>query len=119
MAALPWRETSETTRLLDQVQRDLGLSDGEMATVLAVPVATIRHPGMQEAPDDSASEQHLRVLTELHGRLRESFAPEAAAAWLRAESRYLAGQRPVDALLSQRFDRVDAALGALEWGIFV
>jgi hypothetical protein len=49
----------------------------------------------------------------------ETFGFPAGPRWLRSESRYLGGQRPLDALLAGEFDRVEAALEALDSGVFV
>jgi Antitoxin Xre/MbcA/ParS C-terminal toxin-binding domain len=50
-----------------------------------------------------------------HGR----GATPGGTRWLRSESRYVGGQRPIDALRVGEFDRVEAALEALDSGIFV
>ena len=52
--------------------------------------------------------------------LREAFdSPEAIRDWLNAENRYLGGLTPTEAVQVGRFDRVEAALEALDSGIFV
>ena len=45
--------------------------------------------------------------------------PEAARAWLHGSSRYLGGLTPAEAIRVGRFDRVEAALEALDSGVFV
>jgi hypothetical protein len=46
-------------------------------------------------------------------------APDRVQAWLRADSRYLGGLSPLDALRAGRIDRVEAAVEALASGIFL
>jgi len=62
----------------------------------------------------------LDALEALVDRLDESFkTPQGVISWLQAESGYFGGLRPIDALLRGRIDAVDAALEALDSGIFV
>jgi hypothetical protein len=62
----------------------------------------------------------LDDLAALVKRLDESFdSSDGAQGWLRSESGYFGGLTPMDALLRGRIDRVDAALEALDSGIFL
>lgn len=59
-------------------------------------------------------------LIQLDRRLRETFTVmDAARDWLRDPSRYLAGLTPLEVLRAGRIDRVEAALVALEAGIYL
>lgn len=119
MAALPRVESAPVRPLVEQLQHDLTLSDSELAAVLAVPAAVLRTSRVEDALSVEPNRRRLKLLADLHERLQDTFAPEGVAPWLRGNNRYLGGQTPIDALLLGRFDRVDAALGALDWGIFV
>ncbi|MHB1005347.1 MAG: MbcA/ParS/Xre antitoxin family protein [Chloroflexota bacterium] len=56
----------------------------------------------------------------LRHRLLGTFTTaEAARAWLNAANRYLGGLTPADALRVGRLDRVEAALEALDSGVFI
>ena len=44
---------------------------------------------------------------------------EGARDWLRCPSRYLSGMTPLEALRAGRVDRAEAALGALDAGIYL
>ena len=62
------------------------------------------------------AEQRRRLA--LAERLREAFG-ENAYEWLHADSRYLGGSKPIEALRAGRVDRVEAALEALDSGFFL
>jgi hypothetical protein len=56
----------------------------------------------------------------LDARLRETFdSAEAIRGWLNAENRYLGGLTPAEAVRAGRVDRVEAALEALDSGVFI
>lgn len=112
--------TSLLGERLDQLMSKLGLDHRELGSVLGASDRTVlRWLTNETYPQHEAR----RRLDELHGlvaRLDEAFAsPADVAAWLRAESRYFGGLRPLDALLRGRIDAVDAALEALDAGVFV
>jgi hypothetical protein len=50
--------------------------------------------------------------------LEEIFG-ENASEWLEADTRYLGGMKPIEALRAGRMDRVEAALEALDSGFVV
>jgi hypothetical protein len=61
-----------------------------------------------------------KALNALHHRLCDTFGgSEARRAWLRASNRHLGGLAPADAMRAGRVDRVDAALEALDSGVYV
>jgi hypothetical protein len=62
----------------------------------------------------------LAGLLALDVRLRETFdSAEESREWLNAENRYLGGLTPAEAVRAGRVDRVEAALEAIDSGIFV
>ncbi|MEA2529698.1 MAG: hypothetical protein QOG89_1342 [Thermomicrobiales bacterium] len=117
MVALP--HTSTTIRTIDQVQADLGLSDSEAAAALGVSLGTLRRWRSEAVSPGADPLRRLRQLTDVAAHLGETFATPGGPRWLRSESRFLGGQRPLDALLGGEVDRVEAALEALDSGIFV
>lgn len=107
-------------RLIEQVDAQLGLSRLDLARALAAHPRTIdRWCTGETYPQRAARQQLVRLLNLVH-RVREAFAtPEGARTWLHAENRYLGGLAPIDAVRVGRFDRVEAALDALDSGIFL
>jgi hypothetical protein len=61
----------------------------------------------------------LRELSAVATHLNETFSSPGGPRWLRSASSYLGGQRPLDAILDGEFERVEAALEALDSGIFI
>lgn len=118
--AVPIRPLVKPARqVVEELRRDLALSDQELSAILAVPTTVLCSERIEERLEQQLAQPRLDQLVELRERLHETFAPEGAASWLRGDSRYLGGEKPIEALMIGRFDRVNAALGALDWGIFV
>ena len=105
---------------LDHSTSALGISYEELAQVIGVDRKTVSRWIANETFPQPGKRARLEQLTALIGRLDDTFKTRAAAQeWLHARSGYFGGLRPVDALLSGRIDAVDAALEALDSGIFV
>lgn len=106
--------------VLERLMSRLGLSRGELARALGTSERTIVRWLANETYPQHVSRHKLDALDGLARRLEESFkTPEGAAAWLRARSGYFGGLCPLDALLQGRIDAVEAALEALDAGVFV
>lgn len=105
---------------LKHLTTSLGISYDELAHVLGTDAKTV-HRWLADATFPQASNRaRLDQLEALVNRLDDTFAaPAGATVWLHAESGYFGGLRPVDALLRGRIDAVEAALEALDSGIFV
>jgi hypothetical protein len=98
----------------------LGISTAELARVLQTSDRTVLRWLTDETYPQHDARKKLGALDALAQRLRTSFeSPEASLEWLRSRSGYFGGLRPLDALLSGRIDAVDAALEALDAGVFV
>ncbi len=98
-----------------------GVSDEILAAALGVSARTPDRWREGTYPQTDTRER-LAALDELYRRLTTSFGDddvEALRIWLHADNRYLGGLQPVDALKAGRFDRVEAALVALDEGFFV
>lgn len=105
---------------IDQLTSQLGITDAQFAMALHVQPRTVERWRAEEAFPQHESRQRFEALMALADRLRESFkTPQAGQRWLHSESGYFGGLRPVDGLLRGRIDLVDAALEALDSGIFV
>jgi transcriptional regulator with XRE-family HTH domain len=112
-------QSNATIRTLDQAQSDLGLSDPEVAEALGVSLETALRWRSARVTPGAEPLRRLRQLSAVATHLNETFVPPGGPRWLRSESNYLGGRRPLDALLAGEFERVEAALEALDSGIFV
>ena len=105
---------------IEQLQREFGLSPQELAGALDASPRTIERWRKSTTYPQHETRQRLAALIALNRRLRETFeAIEPIHRWLHLPNRYLGGLTPADAIRVGRFDRVDAALEALESGVFV
>jgi hypothetical protein len=105
---------------LARLSTTLHISYDDLALVLGTDKKTVYRWLADETFPQAANRARLDELEALVDRLEESFAPpDGAATWMHAESGYFGGLRPVDALLRGRIDAVNAALEALDSGIFV
>jgi hypothetical protein len=62
---------------------------------------------------------HLDLLDALVSRLQQTFETTGIALWAHAKSGYLGGDTPLEALQRGDIRRVNAALDALEAGVFL
>jgi transcriptional regulator with XRE-family HTH domain len=113
-----------TTQLLsvrlELLMSSLGLSAIDLARALETSDRTVARWLADETYPQHDSRDRLDKLIRLDQRLAETFTTqEAAVAWLQSESGYFGGLAPNDALLRGRIDAVEAALDALDAGIFV
>ena len=107
-------------RIIDQVCADFGLSDADLARALEAHPRTVDRWRTGATYPQRETRQRLKELLELDRHLRETFEPAGAIKeWLHSPSRYLGGLTPADAIRVGRFDRVEAALEALDSGVFL
>ena len=105
---------------IDHLTSSLGIDDAQFATVLGVQPRTVDRWRSEDAFPQHESLQRLEALVALVDRLHDSFkTPDGTIRWLHAESGYFGGLTPLDALLRGRIDLVDAALEAIDSGVFV
>jgi hypothetical protein len=105
---------------IDDLTSSLGIDDAQFAAIFGVQPRTVERWRAEQAFPQHESRQRLGALVALVGRLLESFkTPDGAVRWLHAESGYFGGLTPLDALLRGRIDLVDAALEAIDSGVFV
>ena len=106
--------------LIDQLTNELGITRGELALALDASERSIARWQAGETFPQHESRARLEALLGLSERLRGAFTDEAAVVvWLHTPSGYFGGLAPVDAVFRGRFDAVEAALDALDAGIFV
>ena len=106
-------------KLIDKLERDLLLSDQDVAQALGVDLRTLDRWRSGTYPQRETREK-LGTLAALAERLCATFTtPQARNAWLREDNLYLGGLAPIDALRTGRFDRIDATLEALASGVFL
>jgi len=107
-------------QVVEQLENELQLTDNELAKALDTNPRTIdRWKAGVSYPQHEAREK-LTDLEKLARRLSSTFTTrEAIRSWLHEDSRYLGGMAPIDALRAGRFDRVHAALEALDSGVFL
>jgi transcriptional regulator with XRE-family HTH domain len=104
---------------LEHLTTALGISHDELAQVVGTDRKTVSRWLKNEAFPQPGNRSRLDELDALTGRLANTFkSPASSREWLRTESGYFGGLRPIDALLRGRIDAVNAALEALDSGTF-
>ena len=98
-----------------RLESSLALGEPEIALALGISRRSLRRWSSGESHPQRESRAHLARLLALADHLEETFG-ENAGEWLAADSRYLGGMKPIEALQAGRVDRVEAALEALDSG---
>ena len=119
MAVARQQVTAPLAAVIEGLRRDLGLTDGELATLLGVSPQTLDGWRSGAASPERSGLDRLRQIEDLNSRLQDTFEDDSVPRWLRGGSRYLGGRPPIALLLEGRFDRVHAALDALDAGVFI
>ena len=100
--------------------RALGFSDAALERMLTIDARTFEHSCDGSCDPHHEGRAELEALEAVRAHLLDTFTTvEAARTWLHADSRYLDGLKPADVLRAGRLDRVEAALNALDLGVFV
>jgi hypothetical protein len=106
--------------LIEELERDLGQPPEALARALAVDRRTVERWRANQSVPQGKTRERLRELIALRDRLLAVFgAPEAAQEWLRAQSLYLGGFTPEEALKAGRLDRVRADVDGLAAGVYL
>lgn len=112
--------TSTLGKRIGHLMTVLGVTHVEFGQVMGASARTIERWLADETYPQHDSRQKLDALSDLVDRLDEMFpTADSAAQWLHSPAGYFGGLCPLDALLRGRIDLVDAALEALDSGIFV
>ncbi|MDQ6832297.1 MAG: MbcA/ParS/Xre antitoxin family protein [Chloroflexota bacterium] len=105
---------------IEQIECTLNLSDRELAHQLSATPRTLNRWRMNETYPQHVARERLATLVALADHLHETFqTSDAISLWLDSANRYLGNFTPADALRAGRFDRVEAALGAFDAGVFL
>lgn len=103
-----------------ELWRALGLTLSDLTMALGVEPRSLERWRSGEAVPQREARKNLAALENLRCHILETFeSPHDASKWLDAANRYLGGLTPADALRVRRPDRVEAALEALDSGVFV
>lgn len=103
-------------KAIAELESRLSIGESEIALALGISTRSLRRWSLGESHPQRESRTHLARLLALSERLEEVFG-EDADEWLEADSRYLGGLKPVEALRVGRMDRVEDALEALDSGV--
>jgi len=105
---------------VERLEEDLSFTRGELAAALGATPRTLERWRAGATHPQRDARRRLAALLNLDEHLRDTFVDrEAAREWLRAPSAYLGGLTPAEALRAGRADRIEAALEALDSGVFV
>lgn len=97
------------------VERHLGLGPAEIATIVGVAESVLGSVTTLPQP----AERRLRALVALAERVDDTFEPAGAEGWLTAPNRALRGAVPLAELRAGHLDAVEAALEAIDSGVYV
>lgn len=107
-------------RAVERLEEGLGLSANELAAALDVAPRTLERWRAGQTHPQRDARQRLAALVALDDHLRETFEePETGHKWMHASNGYLGGLTPAEVVRVGRVDRVEAALEALDSGVFV
>lgn len=107
-------------RAIETLEAGLGLSRSELTAALGTSARTVERWRTGQTYPRHEARERLADLIAIEEHLGETFGnPEAGRAWLRSGNPFLGGLTPPEALRAGRADRVEAALEALDSGVFV
>ncbi len=105
---------------LDTLEKALGIPEDELAQALDSNRRTLQRWRAGRTHPQQLARLKLAELLQLQERARETFeGGDAVRRWFRSPSRYLGGITPAEAVRVGRLDRVEAALEALDAGVFL
>jgi uncharacterized protein (DUF2384 family) len=114
------RLESPPHQIVAELEGEFGLNESDLAQILSIDPRTLRRWRTGEAHPQHEARARLVALQRLARRLQDTFTSvQAIQSWLRHSNRYLSQLSPAEVLRAGRIDRVDAALEALDSGIFV
>jgi predicted Abi (CAAX) family protease len=105
---------------LDTLEKSLGIREEELAQALDSNRRTLQRWRAGASHPQLPARRRLAELLRLQERVRGTFRGRGAVRqWFRSESRYLGGITPAEAIRVGQLDRVEAALEALDSGVFL
>lgn len=118
MDATESRLNTTPEQAIASLESKLSLREPEIALALGISTRSLHRWSSGDSHSRRESRTHLARLLALAEHLEETFG-EDASEWLQADSRYLGGMKPIEALRAGRIDRVEAALETLDSGFVV
>ena len=118
MDATELRLDTTPEKAVAELESSLTISESDIALALGISTRSLHRWSSGESHPQRGSRANLARLLALAGHLEEAFG-EDADEWLHADSRYLGGLKPIEALRAGRIDRVEDALEALDSGVLL
>lgn len=118
MDATEPRLNTTPKKAIAALESTLSMDEPEIALALGISTRSLHRWSSGESHPQRDSRTHLARLLALAEHLEEIFGDNASE-WLEADTRYLGGMKPIEALRAGRMDRVEAALEALDSGFVV
>ncbi len=110
----------ELKHILDEMARDLNITTDVLAGALAAHPRTVQRWREENTVPQKEGRKRLQDLIAVRDHLYATFtSPEAVHAWMHTNNRYLGGLTPAEVARTGRLDRIEAALEALDSGIFI
>lgn len=107
-------------RDVERLLSELDFSLQDLAIALEVGPRTVEHWFSGQTSPQPAAIRRLAELVAVYCHLRDTFTTvEAACDWFHSPHPYLGRHTPAEVARDGHFDRVEAALEALDRGIFV
>lgn len=116
MDATEPRLNTTPEKAIAELESRLNVSESDIALTLGISPRSLHRWSLGESHPQRESRANLARLLALADHLEEAFGEEANE-WLEADSRYLGGLKPIEALRAGRLDRVEDALEALDSGV--
>jgi hypothetical protein len=109
------REAKAANEQLIHVEHVLGLTRSDLESLLCVPANRL------DTPQTWPRQSHMSLvrLAAIANHLEDTFEPASIETWLHAPSRDLHWRIPLDLLRDRQFDSIDAALEAIDSGVYV
>jgi len=105
---------------LDTLEKSLGVTEDELAQALDINRRTLQRWRAGTAHPQQLARRRLSELLRIEQRVRSTFqGRDAVRRWFHGQSRYLGGLTPAEAIRVGRIDKVEAALEALDSGVFL
>ncbi len=101
------------------IRRDVGLTEADVATATGADARSVRRWVAANGTRPTRHERQIDDLRSIVQLLAETLTAEGVRQWLRARSRYLKGERPLDVLARGDYSRVHDAAEAFVEGYFV
>lgn len=109
-------DASESVRYL---RRQAGLTEVDLADGTGASPRTVRRWAQEHTQPQARYQRHIDDLRTIVQLLEDSLTAKGMRQWLRSRNRYLGGQRPIDLLRENQFDRVQEAAEAFREGYYV